>query len=242
MRCPTMPSSLTEMSTAECCYLMESTAAEAAAGTAGGEVRACRPSDLPRVAEIHQAQLRSPGALLARLSPGLLAEFYAAFLQPALFLVHSQDGEVDGFAVGGPPAVLSRCRLALLRDHGLRCLLEIARRPRLWLRTPRTFGKLLGSNISSPFRGPPRDEVLLLAIAVDSRATRRGVGTALVRGFEDAAGKLSHAYWLDVQKTNGVARRFYEKLALQFVEETPSTLILRKVLAQKVSAASAPAA
>ena len=231
MSCDTIPISI-----AGRCNVLLPTGGDAVAGTTGGEIRACRKGDLPRLAEIHQAQFCSPGGLLARLSPGLLADFYAPFLQRTVFLAHARHGEVDGFALGGPPAVLRRCRFALLRDHGLRCLLEIARHPRLWLRTPRSLCRLLGSKLSLPQATSAGDEFLLLSIAVDPRATGRGVGTALVRGFEHAVRKLSHAYRLDVLKTNRAALRFYEKLGFHYVGQTASSWTLRKVLAPKALA------
>jgi ribosomal protein S18 acetylase RimI-like enzyme len=229
-------------SSAEHCDLLLPTGREAIAATIGGEVRACRRADLPRLVEIHHSQLCPPGTLLGRLSPQLLAEFYANFLKRSVFLVHAFNGEVDGFVLGGAPALLSRCRLALLGDHGLRCALEIARRPSLWLRTPRTLCKLVGSKMSSPRGTATGDEFLLLSIAVDPSATGRGVGTALVRGFEDAARKQSQAYRLDVLKTNLAALRFYDKFGFEYVGETARTWTLRKILSPSALAADLRAA
>ncbi len=94
-------------------------------------IRPCRKEDLARVATIHKSQFLLPGALLGQLSPALIAALYAAYLDQSVFLVHSSDGEVDGFALGGSSRVMLSCRLSFFRRHALMCLAGVAPTPSL---------------------------------------------------------------------------------------------------------------
>ncbi len=110
------------------------------------------------------------------------------------------------------------------------------------MRTLRALFKLMGSNTSTLLAAAPRDEFLLLSVAVDPRATERSAGTELVRGFEEAVRGVTEAYRLNVVKTNITALRFYKRLAFQQVGETPTAWTLRKVLTAKAPAADLRAA
>ena len=162
-------------------------------------IRPCRKEDLPRIAEIHKAQFLLKGSLLGRLSPALIGAFYGAFLDRSIFLVHTSDSEVDGFVLGGPSRAMVNCKLSFLRKHALFCLADIARRPHLWLRAFRSLLNLTGHWMPS---SAPSEEFRMLSIAVAARATRKGVGTALVQGFEAALRTVSRTYRLNVLKIN----------------------------------------
>ncbi len=194
-------------------------------------IRPCREGDLAGIAEVHQEQFRFKGSLLGRLSPAVIAAFYGAFLDRSTFLVHISDGEVDGFVMGGSLAAIVGCKKSFLCKHGLSCVADIARRPHLWLRSLRSFVKLSLDWMPSMSWAQPPDEFRMLSIAVAQRATRKGVGTALVQGFEAEIRPACCSYGLNVLKTNTLALRFYEKLAFQCVGETAIAWKLRKVLA-----------
>ncbi len=202
-----------------------------AAETMPAAVRPCREEDLARIAEIHKTQFLVPGALLGKLSPALIAALYAAFLDRSIFLVHTSNGKVDGFVLGGSSRELIRCKYSFLCRHALFCLADVVRRPRLWLRVFRSFVGLVGGWLSSRAGALPEDKFRMLSIAVDPRAARKGVGTALVRDFEVAIRAVSHTYCLNVLKNNTSAIRFYEKLAFQCVGETDIAWTLRKDVA-----------
>src|SRR5208282_494553 len=152
--------------------------------TTGTVIRDCTKEDLARIAEIHKAQFVVPGALLGQLSPALISALYGEFLDRSIFLVHTSDGEIDGFVLGGSTRVMTWCKLSFLRKHVLVCMAEIVARPRLWLMASYRFVKLIGRWVGSLFAVPPPHEYRMLSIAVAVSATRKGVGTALVRGFE----------------------------------------------------------
>ena len=82
----------------------------------------------------------------------------------------------------------------------------------------------------------PGDEFRMLSIAVAPRATRKGVGRALVQAFEAAIGADCQAYRLCVAKGNAAAIRFYQGAAFQCVGETATSWILRKELAAGAAA------
>ena len=171
-----------------------------------------------------------PGTLLGQLSPALIAALYAAFLNRSIFLVHTSEGEVDGFVLGGSLRAMLGCKLSFLRQHALFCIADVLHRPQLWLRAFRSFVKLIRAWRSSRVKSPPRGEFCLLSIAVAKQATRKGICTALVDGFEAAIRATSRTYSLHVLKTNTSAIRFYERLAFQGVGETATSWMLRKEL------------
>ena len=171
------------------------------------------------------------GRSLGKLSPALIAALYAAFLDRSIFLVHTSNGKVDGFVLGGSSRELIRCKYSFLCRHALFCLADVVRRPRLWLRVFRSFVGLVGGWLSSRAGALPEDKFRMLSIAVNPRAARKGVGTALVRDFEVAIRAVSHTYCLNVLKNNTSAIRFYEKLAFQCVGETDIAWTLRKDVA-----------
>jgi ribosomal protein S18 acetylase RimI-like enzyme len=201
-----------------------------AAETLQMAIRPSRKEDLPPIAEIHQSQFCKPGALLGHLSPALIAALYAAFLDRSVFLVHCQNGVVDGFVLGGSSRAMLACRLSFFRRRALSCILEVARRPHRWLLALGSFFKLIRIWLSSQAGASPPDEFRLISIAVAANATRKGIGTALVESFEAAIRQQSSVYCLHVLKSNATAIRFYEKLAFERVGETAISWILRKAI------------
>jgi len=202
-----------------------------AAETLRREIRPCTKEDLARIAEIHKSRFSAPDMLLGQLAPASIAALYGTFLDRAIFLVHSNDGEVDGFVLGGSSRVIVSCRLSFLCKRAISCIADVAGRPNLWLRAFRSFVKLIGNWFSSMAGASPSDDIRLLSIAVAASATRKGVGTALVESFEAAIRPTSRTYSLSVLKSNPSAIRFYEKLAFQCVGETEISWTFRKVLA-----------
>ncbi len=194
-------------------------------------IRPCTKEDLARIAEIHKSQFLAPDMLLGQLAPASIAALYGTFLDRSIFLVHSNDGEVDGFVLGGASRVMLSCRLAFFRKRGLSCIADVARRPDLWLLAFRSLVKLIGNSVSSMTGASPREDFRLLSIAVAANAMRKGVGTVLVESFEATIRATSQTYSLNVLKSNTAAIRFYEKLAFQCVGETAISWIFRKELA-----------
>ena len=172
-----------------------------------------------------------PGTLLGQLSPALIAALYAAFLNRSIFLVHTSEGEVDGFVLGGSSRTMLNCKLSFFRKHALFCVADVLHRPQLWLRAFRSFVKLIRAWRSSRVKAVPREEFCMLSLAVARQAARKGIGTALVEGFEAALPATSRTYNLHVLKTNLAAIRFYKGLAFRCVGETAISWTLRKELA-----------
>jgi ribosomal protein S18 acetylase RimI-like enzyme len=190
--------------------------------------RACTKEDLAPVVEIHQSQFRTPGSLLGRLSPRTIAALYQAFLDRSVFLVHTTDGVVDGFVLGGPPRAILRCRLSFFCRQALPCAVGVGCRPHLWLIAFRSLVKLTGKSFSLLFGAAERSDYCLLSIAVAQAATRMGVGTELIQAFEAAIRGACRAYRLNVLKDNTTAMRFYQKLGFRLAGKTDSSWILLK--------------
>ncbi len=201
-----------------------------AAQTIGTAIRACRKEDLMRVAEIHKSQFLLKGSLVGQLSPALIATFYSAFLDRATFLVHASGGEINGFVLGGERAELGKCKTSFLRKHLLLCITDILQRPSLWPRAFRSLADLILHARRTTGSALPHKGFRMLSIAVDERAARKGVGTALVQGFEAEMSLACRAYGLNVLKTNTSAIDFYEKLGFQCVGETAIAWTLRREL------------
>jgi ribosomal protein S18 acetylase RimI-like enzyme len=198
-------------------------------------IRTCRKDDLDRIAEIHKSQFLMPGALLAELSPALIAALYESFIDRSVFLVHVSDGRVDGFVLGGATRELARCRLSFVRHCGLWCVLEVLRRPRIWWLSVRCFAKLIRKLLPSNAAAAEK-EFRLMSIAVAADAERKGIGTELVRRFEEAVMGSCRAYRLGVLKNNSVAIRFYENLDFRYVGESAKAWTLSKNLATSAAA------
>ena len=202
-------------------------------------IRTCRKVDLARIAEIHKSQFSVPGALLGELSPALIAAMYEAFIEQSVFLVHVSNGAVDGFVLGGATCELVSCRLSFLRQCGLWCVLDVLRRPRIWLLAFRSLAKLVGKLVSAKSGAASNEEFRLLSIAVAADAERQGIGTQLVRRFEEAIGGSCRAYRLGVLKNNSAAIRFYEKLGFRYVGESAAAWTLSKTLTANVGTSEA---
>jgi CheY-like chemotaxis protein len=193
-------------------------------------IRSCCKEDLAQVAEIHKSQFAVPGALLGHLSTSLIAQFYAGFLHRAIFLVHTTDGAVDGFVLGGQRAVLARCRSSLFRRSPLLGLADVGRRPHLWPQALRYCIRLVRGTSASNLAIEPRSDLRMISLAVAPHATRKGIATALVDAFETTLRGMSPDYELSVLKGNLSAISFYERLAFRRVRETATSWVLRKDL------------
>ena len=204
--------------------------------TALAAIRPARQEDLARIAEIYKSQFCMPGTLLGRMSAPLIAALCGAFPPALIFLVHTTDGAVDGFVLGGTSRATLQCRMSFFLRHPLLCIVNVAFQPGLWRRAYRAFVRTIGGWISSTSEASSHDRVHMLSIAVAADALRRGIGTALVQKFEAAIVPQSQTYSLHVLKNNAAAIRFYEKLGLRVVAETANAWKLRKVLATQAGA------
>ena len=68
-----------------------------------------------------------------------------------------------------------------------------------------------------------------MSIAVAASAVRRGVGTALIAGFEESIRSICGAYRLHVLKDNTAALRFYERLGFERVGKRDASWVLRRI-------------
>jgi ribosomal protein S18 acetylase RimI-like enzyme len=193
-------------------------------------IRACREDDLAAVVKIHNSQLSQPEGLLGLLSAQRIADLYRMFLSRSVFLVHTTDGLIDGFVVGTTTTTALRCRLLFICRHPLLCVGKVVSHSRLWRRAIGSLAKVVGGSLPCRCAGPSRQRFHLLAIAVDRSATRKGIGTSLVRAFEAAVPHAYRQYTLQVLKGNVSAIRFYEKLEFKRVGETARGWKLCKVL------------
>lgn len=203
-------------------------------------VRPCTEDDLATVAEIYKSQFRRPEGLSWQLSAPRIAELFRIFLRRSVFLVHTTDGAVDGFVIGARSATLSRHQLSFICRHPMFCILKFVLHPHLWHWAIRSLAKMLNSSLSFSHANPSRERFCMLAIAVHCDATRKGVGTALVRAFEAAVSPTYRQYSLHVLKGNLPAIRFYERLGFKRVGETAVAWRLSKVVAASASMPEKP--
>jgi ribosomal protein S18 acetylase RimI-like enzyme len=193
-------------------------------------IRACTNEDLVQIAKIHKIQFSTPDSLSGRASVALVAAIYEEFLDRSIFLVHTSGGFVDGFVLGGSSRILTRCRLSFFRRNAPACIATVLRRPHIWWLALRSSLKLVRSWIKLFVAASPSEDFRLLSLAVAPNATRKGIGTVLVRSFEAAVPATCDAYCLHVLKTNTSAIRFYESLAFQCAGDTGISWKLRKEL------------
>lgn len=186
-------------------------------------IRPATETDLLAIARIHKD--RFADHLLGRYSVGLLTEFYRAFLDGTILLVHEDERGVDGFVLGGEAGRLAECRKAFLRANPARCLLETLCRPAIWAPALRQAGRLL---LGRKTRTGSAESMRLLSIAVDRRASGQGVGCELIRAFEAELGDRWTSYGLSVKDHNTRAIAFYRKCGFEEEFRKDRTIYFRK--------------
>lgn len=202
-----------------------------------GSIRPATIHDIPAVAEIHKRRFEAH--VLGQYSTSLIGRFYREFLFRAIFLVHEQTGQVDGFVVGAERSVCRQCKQRFMRTGLLRAAWETLWRPRaLWPALRQTLRQLQLPTRESPSSA----EFRLLSIAVDDRVAGTGVGTSLVAAFEKQIPQGWGVYGLSVRKDNLRAIRFYEKLGFQLEHQSDTEICFIKRLSPEARASRRPEA
>lgn len=163
--------------------------------------------DLRAASRLHAAEL--PEGFLAQLGPRFLRSYLATFLDTpggVALVVDDDRGQVTGFLVGSTRHGHHRAALRLhARSLALAAVLSLVSRPVVLARLLRTKtvpyarawrsarGRQASAATTPAAPQPPAPVgtggrmAVLLNVAVSPQARGRGVGTALVRGLEQAA-------------------------------------------------------
>lgn len=167
------------------------------------------------------------GVLSARFGTRYVRAFMSWFLRTktAIALVAAtEDGAVVGYVIGAPigyTATLNR-ELAWVAASCLigRPWLLFDSRIRVTLKA--RLGFMVGRSAGDT-TGLPSPAMSLVGIAVSPAVANRGVGSALMKGFESRARALKMASLrLSVYPDNAGARRLYERCGWQPLSQPPS--------------------
>lgn len=181
-------------------------------------VRPIHVDDLDAVVAVHVAAFAD--SALTRLGPGLVARYYTWLLtgphDVAAFGAFDARGELTGFVVAGR---FHRALSGFVHANRRRIAIRILSRP--WL----VVNPVLRARIQSAWRwiwqrnlpvsseAERRTGIGVLAIAVDPRRQRTGVGASLLEAVESAARLRScHRLHLTVDPANDGAVAFYLRL------------------------------
>lgn len=157
--------------------------------------RAMSPADLPYVVAEHRHHF--PDGFFARLGPRFLTEYYRAFLTgpSTRTIVADQDGEPVGYLVGVTDPAAQRAHV--VQQHGRRLMARAAAamlvRPFLAALFLRTRGCLYARKLlrrrsdGRAVEVPCPRAAVLSHVAIADRAQSAGIGSALVRWFEQQA-------------------------------------------------------
>jgi ribosomal protein S18 acetylase RimI-like enzyme len=201
--------------------------------------------DIPHVTRVHQAAF--PDSTLTVLGEGTLRRYYQWHMQERYAIVflgahHAEEGLL-GFCLAG---VFRGTMAGFLSRHRLYLAWRVTTRP--WAMTRRQVRHRIAYGVKvflrsrrerSPTRAPgaarPKVRSLnLLAIAVNPRWQRRGVGVLLMAELERIARDQSFDQMtLGVNSDNFEAIRFYERLGWEKAHSAYSwTIAMRKPLAE----------
>lgn len=184
-------------------------------------IRPAVPADVSAMVRVHLAEFK--GLFLAEMGPRFLGHYYEAFLAhpEGINYVADREGRVLGFVVG---TLNEDAYRSAVRDRrigmALTSLARVITRPGL---LPRVVGRF--ASVESDIRDPIEARYLrdgaahLISLAVSSAMTGTGLGTRLVRAFEDGArarGKTT-VYLTTAAESNESANRFYQKLGYALI-------------------------
>ncbi|NYG55342.1 GNAT family N-acetyltransferase [Nocardioides perillae] len=179
-------------------------------------IRPMTSSDLDVVVQQHLEHF--PTGFFARLGSQYLRTYYRTYLDSsdaAAAVAADRDGRTVGFAVGviDPRAH----RVHLLETHRSRLavagIAALVTRPHLWPRFVQTrlvpYTRKLFAPPDRVGPGEGQRIAVLQHIVVDPSAEGRGVGTALLEFFVDAAATARREQIILVTRTGGPAEDFY---------------------------------
>lgn len=174
------------------------------------EYRVLGENDIGQLTNVHAEVF--PESRSTRLGRNYLASFYRWLVTPPCFGIGAFDNNtMIGFVVGTP----EHYSRAQLRAVGPALARAMVLRP--WLLFDNGIRFVLGNRLNRVRREAPVAKVsdggcVLLSIGVSAKATGAGVGSALMKGFEEAARERGFTHMrLSVLNSNARARRVYEK-------------------------------
>lgn len=174
------------------------------------EYRLAIEDDLLQVARIHKD--RFPTHYLGQFSTVLLEAFYRNLLEDGhLFVVAVEEGEVQGFVLGGEWKKISQSLHEFMKKHLARSLMESAVRPKTWRQSLKKLMSLFGKKETDPNNLDNIESHTLLSIATSRSAQGKGVAVGMLAAFDREMKKMSNRYYLSVQDTNARAIAFYKK-------------------------------
>lgn len=174
------------------------------------EYRFARQDDLLQVARIHKD--RFPTHYLGQFSTALLEAFYRNLLEDGhLFVVAAEEGEVQGFVLGGEWKKISQSLHEFMKKHLIRSLTESAVRPRTWKQSLKKLMSLFGKKETDPKNLDNIESHTLLSIATSRASQGKGIAVGMLALFDREMKKMNHRYYLSVQDTNARAIAFYKK-------------------------------
>jgi len=164
------------------------------------------------------------------LSISLIKKFYESFISDQLvFLISVDEDRISGFVLGGDSYTITEIKKKFVRESFFRLFTYILFSPKIY---PQILSRLKISKKQEPQKEQvPTTSFRLLSIGVDSEYKRSGIGSALIKGFEERAKRMGvRSYGLSVYKTNEKAISFYKKNDLKIEKETKNSLYFYKTL------------
>ena len=182
----------------------------------GGEGFSTRVAEVycaQRIRDIHLLSFR--GFFLSSLGSRFLEEFYRGIVSDdkSVVVVAVNNGSIVGFAAGTfePKGFYRRLGIWRVVRLVLSALPVVFSRPSVALKIAR---RVIRSRVGT---ATVLGRALLMSLAVDPRATRKGIGRKLVGAFLDQArGRKCKGVWLTTDAIeNGGANALYEKCGLR---------------------------
>jgi len=188
-------------------------------------------NDIKTVAILHKNIF--PDHFLGMLSVNLITRFYESFVSDRLiFLVSINEDKVSGFVLGGNSSVINECKKKFVKDNFVRLFVYLVLSPKVY---PLIFSRLKNMlKINKKSKGQVSTaSIRLLSIGVNSEYKRGGIGSTLIKHFEEIAKQKGiESYGLSVYKTNEKAISFYKKNGLKIEKETSNSLYFYKTLTE----------
>lgn len=188
-------------------------------------IRPAAPGDLEQVLPLHERAFA--GSMGVSLGRPYLRPFLASFLAGSdrVFLVAEEHGQPLGYVFGRPVDAGASARVAVGAGLGLLTHARTLLRPDIRTELGRRLRRAdRGSGSTTP--DLPQPALSLVGIGTAPEVRGRGVGDALVHGFEaEVVRRGFAAARLSVYRENVPARRLYERCGWQAADHTKPALV-----------------
>jgi ribosomal protein S18 acetylase RimI-like enzyme len=186
-------------------------------------------ADLNKIAKIHKQ--RFPDHYLGKFSVSLLYKFYKNLLDSnQIFLVAEEDNKIVGFVVGGDIKVIKERLNLFIKRNVLYYSLEILVRPNTWSKSIEKIKRMFIKQPEGYYNLDDYEPYTLLSIATALEAQGKGVGSGLIKAFDNEISKIGNHYHLAVMESNISAIKFYEKNGFEIANKLPDELQMMKYI------------